>query len=207
MSFLKRSPQGLKQSRRALNKLRDGIGRLDRQRNSHGILPRLRLRLAAINRELESYETQVSKGGDKRVAAVWLRLQVSLLGDEIRIIQGEIKAEKGRSHLNSSSLSSICGPLQNLNTTCRRLMYGPDTVLMRVLNELIRKSGVTPYAVAAVHYDDPSYLYKLMKGERRNPSRESVSRIATALMECSERISEKDANRLMRAAGFPPLKR
>lgn len=205
MSFLKRSPQGLKQSRRALNKLANAIGRLDRQRNSHGILTRFRPRLAAVNRELKSYETQLSEGEDKRVAAVWLRLHVGLLGDEIRFIEGEIKAEKGLSHLNRSPLSPLCAPLQNLKTMCRQLMYGPDTVLMRVLNELIRKSGVTPYAIAAVHAEDPSYIYKLMKGERRNPRRESVRRIATALMECSDRISEKDANRLMRSAGYPPL--
>ena len=207
LSFFRSSPRGLKRSRRALGDLANAIRRLDRQRDTRGILPRVRYRLGAINRELNSYETKVSEGEGKRAAAGGLCLGVSLLAYEIKQFEREIRAERELRHLSKSPFAPLYGPLENLKTVCRQLMYGPETAFQRLLNKLIRKSDVTPYALAIFLNGDPGFIYKLMKGERRKPSRDSVTRIATALMECSDKLSEKDANRLLHSAGYLPLKR
>lgn len=206
LAFLKRSPKGLKQSRRAMAKLANAVRRLDRQRDTHGILHRLRPLLGDMHRELDAYETRVSEGEDPRTAASGFHSKLNLLATDIRQAERELWAARGLSHRSQSPLGPLYGPLDNLKTVSKQL-NGPETDFQRELNELIRKSGVTPYALAAFHNSDPSFIYKLMNGERRKPARDSFTRIATALMGCSAKISEKDVNRLLHSAGYPPLRR
>lgn len=205
LSFFNRSPSGLKASRRALNELAEGVRRLDRQRKSHGILSRLGPLLADMSRELHTYEKLVSRGEDHRTAAGGFRFSLGLLSTVLRDVERELIVESGLVHPRKSPLEQIYGRLESLRIVSRQL-NGPETKFQRVLNELVRKSGVTAYAIAGFHGWDSSYLYKMMRGERGKPGRELVEMIATALMAYSPRISEKDANRLMQSAGYPPLK-
>ena len=206
LAFLKRSPKGLKLSRRALVELAIAIRRHARQRNTLWILPPLEEILGRMKRELDAYETRVSEGGGMPTAARGFHFWLSELETEFKYADRDLKAEGGLTPSSRSPLEPLYEPLEKLRAASRQL-NGPETDFKRELNKQIKKSGVTPYAVAAYYDRDPGFIYKLMKGERRKPSRESVTRIATALMECSSKISEKDANRLMRTAGYPPLKR
>ena len=206
LKFLKRAPSGLKASRRALAELVDAVRLLDKQRNTHGILLWIGPILGMLNRELNEYENLVSRGENIRIAARGVPSLISMLATQIKHVEGDLIADSGLIRPRKLPLEPLNGPLEKLRTVSRRLR-GPETDFQRVLNELIRKSGVTPYAISRVHDEDPSYIYKLMKGERIKPSRETVTRIALALMECSHKISKKDADRLMRSAGYPPLKR
>ena len=205
-AFLKKSPRGLKRTRRALDELAKAVRRLNERRDTHGILPRLRPMLGDINRELKAYETMVSEGEGFRVATRGFRFHLSLLSTEIKHAEMELKIGSGLTHPRRSPVESLYGPLEKLRNVSRQL-DGLQTDFQHELNRLIRKSGVTLYALAALRNRDPSFIYKLMNGERRKPTRDSVTRIATSLMEFSSKISEKDANRLLHSAGYPPLKR
>lgn len=206
MAFFKRSPRGLRASHRALNELAHAIRRLDKQRDIRGVLTRLGPMLRDIKLELNSYESLVAKGEDLRTAAWGFRFRLGLLSTEIKDIERRLIVESGLIRPRRSPLEPLCGPLENLKTVGRQL-NGPETEFQRELNKQVQKSGMTPYAIAAFHHQNPSYIYKLMKGDRQKPSRETVTEIATALTECSGKISEKDADRLLRSAGYPPLKR
>lgn len=159
-----------------------------------------------INRELNEYENLVYRGENIRMAARGVPSLISMLATQIRHVEGDLIIDSGLIRPRKLPLEPLNGPLGKLRTVSRQL-DGPETDFQHVLNELIRKSGVTAYAIAAVHNEDPSYIYKLMKGERRKPSRETVTKMAIALMECSHKISKKHADRLLRSAGYPPLKR
>lgn len=205
LDFLKRAPVGLRQTHRALDSLANAIERIDRQRDTHGVLPLFRPMLGDMRRELDVYQNMVSQGEDFRISARVFHSRLSSLAAEIKSAEIELEAKRGLISPRKSPLESLYGPLDKLRTAGKKL-NGPETAFQRKLNELIRKSGVAPYSLAAVHHEDPSYIYKLMSGERRKPSRESARRLATALLECSDKISEEDANRLIRTAGFPSLK-
>jgi len=162
--------------------------------------------LGDMHRELDAYQTMVSHGEGLRVAADGFRSRLGLIVTEIRHTERDLRHQRGLIDPQRSLLESLYGPLDKLKTASK-LLNGPETAFQRVLNELIRKRGVTTYALATFHNGDPSYIYKLLSGERRKPSRDSVTRIAIALTGCSPKISEKDANHLLQSAGYPPLKR
>ena len=206
LALFRRSPKGLRATHRALDELAKAIRHLDKQRDTRRILTRLGPMLGDTKRELNAYESLVTKGEDLRTAAWGFRFRLGLLSTEIKKIERKLIVASGLIRPRRSPLELLCGPLENLKTVGRQL-NGPETEFQRELNELIRKSGITPYALAASYGQDPSYLYKLMKGERRKPSRESVTEIAKALMECSATITAKDADRLLLSAGYPPLTR
>ena len=206
LGFLKRSPAGLRQTHRALDNLANAVRRIDRQRDTHGVLLRFRPMLADMHQELDVYQTMVSQGEGFRIAAKGFYSRLTSFAAEIKIVEKELKAKRGLINPRKSPLEPLYGPLDKLRTAGKKL-NGSETAFQRELIRLIRKSGVTPYSLAAFHSADPSYIYKFMSGERRKPSLESARRIATALLECSDKISEKDANHLMHTAGFPSLKR
>ncbi len=162
--------------------------------------------LGDMHRELDVYQNMVSKGEGFRIAARGFHSRLSSLAAEIKSAEIELRAKMGLINPRKSPLEFLYGPLYKLMTAGKKL-NGPETAFQHELNRLIRKSGVARYSLPSFHHEDPSYIYKLMSGERRKPSRESARRIATALLECSHKISKKDADRLMRSAGYSPLKR
>jgi len=83
----------------------------------------------------------------------------------------------------------------------------PDTPFQKTLNKLMNKCKIPTYALAQVADVDPSYLQRLRNGERRRPGRDVVIRLATAMAEYSEVISDKDVRRLIESAGHTVPKR
>ena len=95
--------------------------------------------------------------------------------------------------------------LDELNIAILRL-YGPDTKFQRQLAKLRKRSRLSSYGLATLADVDTSYLRRLITGEKRNPGRRVVARLGEALLGHSASVSTKDVDRLMRYAGYLPLK-
>ena len=79
--------------------------------------------------------------------------------------------------------------------------------LAKLLKKLRKKTKLTCYALARVANVDPTYLGRLERGERRHPSKEFLLRLGKALWDNSPKISRKDIDRLLKAAGHSPMRR
>ncbi len=77
----------------------------------------------------------------------------------------------------------------------------------RHLNKLRKRCRLTDYGLAFIADVDPTYLRKLLTGERKKPSRRLVWRIADAILEYTSAISEKDVDKLIEYAGHAPINR
>ena len=104
-----------------------------------------------------------------------------------------------------SPVDTLYKPLRKLERAVTRLQE-PKTKFQKHLKKLISKCGITPYRLSSMSGIDPTYVRRLMTGERRNPSRQVVADLAEALKEYSTIISDRDTNRLVKRAGYPPLR-
>ena len=74
-----------------------------------------------------------------------------------------------------------------------------------VLRRLRERSGKSRYRVAQYSGLDEGYLARLESGERHHPTRDTVVKIALALVENSAEVSIHDVQELLLAANFAPL--
>ncbi len=88
-------------------------------------------------------------------------------------------------------------------------LFGPTTPFQRELNKVMAKCEVTPSTWEVTL--DSSYVYRLLRGENRNPSRNAVLALAASIETHSSEndcgISPRDLNRLVKSAGFRPPRR
>ena len=73
------------------------------------------------------------------------------------------------------------------------------TALAEVLGELLRRDLRSPHAIAQATGIDPSYISRLLRGQRPAPSRELIQSIAQTLV-----AGQRDTWRLLVAAGYLP---
>jgi transcriptional regulator with XRE-family HTH domain len=86
-------------------------------------------------------------------------------------------------------------------------LYGND--FAKVFSEILGKSGVTPYQLAKYAYLDEAYLSRLRKGEKGNPSPETIVRICLGMAHCSNKLDLSDFEKLFNSVGrslFPNRK-
>ncbi len=76
----------------------------------------------------------------------------------------------------------------------------------KTLKKLRNKAKMTRYALARESGVDPTDLARLERGEKVRPGRLLVLRIGQALLDYSGKISLKDIDRLLKAAGHEPLR-
>ena len=74
-----------------------------------------------------------------------------------------------------------------------------------VLRELRARSRKSIYRLAQYCELTEAYLGRLKTGERQNPTRDTVVKIALALVEDSTEVTIHDVQELLVAAGFAPL--
>ena len=81
-----------------------------------------------------------------------------------------------------------------------------NTEFSGTLKKLRAQSGKSRYRLA--HYSglDEAYVGRLESGERQNPSRDTVMKLALALVAESTRVSIHDVNELLLAGGYAPLR-
>ncbi len=74
-----------------------------------------------------------------------------------------------------------------------------------VLRTLRERSGKSNYRMAEISGLDEGYLGRLESGERRRPARDTVVKIALALVQNSAEVTIHDVNELLLSAGYVPL--
>ena len=87
------------------------------------------------------------------------------------------------------------------------LLRDPQTKFQRHLRHLMGRCQLTAYALGGMSYTDPTYISRLLIGERQKPSRDAVIRLASAMADYSTVISNEDVDRLLEDAGHVPLRR
>ena len=75
------------------------------------------------------------------------------------------------------------------------------------LRKLLEKAGLRPYTLAQYADVDASYVARLKRGEKVNPSRDVVLKLGQALLDNCGDISLEDVDKLLKAAGHGPLRR
>jgi len=76
------------------------------------------------------------------------------------------------------------------------------SLMLRKLRERSQKSR---YKLAQFTGANEAYLHRLETGERQNPSREMVMKLALALVADSSSVTLVDVNELLLSAGYAPL--
>ena len=74
-----------------------------------------------------------------------------------------------------------------------------------VLRTLCERSGKSKYRMAEISGLDEGYLGKLEAGKRRRPARDTVVKIALALVQNSTEVTIHDVNELLLSAEYAPL--
>ena len=70
-----------------------------------------------------------------------------------------------------------------------------------VFNELLQKSGASCYKISKYAQIDEPYIYRLSKGEKKNPSPEIIIRIYFALTHLNNNITLDDLDELLKSIG------
>ncbi len=71
------------------------------------------------------------------------------------------------------------------------------------LQNQMKTCQLSAYALAGLTGLDPTFIKKLVAGER-NPSRKTVLLMAKEFRDYTSLISDSDVARLIKASGFPP---
>ena len=74
-----------------------------------------------------------------------------------------------------------------------------------ILRRLRERSKKSRYRLAQFTGANEAYLHRLESGERQNPSREMVMKLALALVADSSSVTLEDVNDLLLSAGYAPL--
>ena len=78
-------------------------------------------------------------------------------------------------------------------------LYGED--FSKIFSDLVEKGCITCYQISQYSGLDQGYLSRLKKGEMKNPSPETIVKIAVSLTHCNKQISIIDIKRLFNACG------
>ena len=81
----------------------------------------------------------------------------------------------------------------------------PDSEFVRELKKLRGRCNLTNYGLASETDHGPTHVRRIMSGEIKRPARYIVLRIGKKLMAYSAEITERDVDRLLRSAGYPPI--
>ena len=115
-----------------------------------------------------------------------------------------------RGTAREARVAALDRPLDKLRAAIWEL-YGPTTRFQRELAKLMSRCDVTAYSRVIGAWLSESYTTRLLRGERRNPSRGAVLALASAIEEHSSDnhcgIAARELNRLVKAAGYRPPRR
>ena len=163
--------------------------------------PDLLSALESMSRNLIQFEKEIGASADIVFRTSLLRMWSIELRREIGLVEQWRKSR--RFSWERSPLKRVFDALDSLDDSINGL-YGPQTEFQRRLRKLIEKSGLSIYRLAKSALVDETYVRRLVSGERRKPRERVVVNLALALTECSAKISSRDAERLIRAAGYEP---
>ena len=162
----------------------------------------LLLNMDFFNEELSKFEKRLTATGKPPSFDQNLMNWGKFIVDEMNSVAETLGDSSPRGSNPRKQIHSLQEKILALGSSLEKL-YGIKTPFQKELEKLVKKSGLTRYRLGSVAFGEPSHLYKLLKGEKRNPARRTVEALCKALMDCSTAIKKKDANGLMKAAGFP----
>ncbi len=157
--------------------------------------------LGSLSRNLTQFEKEIGASADIVFRTSLLRM----CSIDLRRGIGHVEQwrRSRRFSWERSPLKRVFDALDRLDDSINGL-YGPPTEFQRRLRKLIERSGLSVYRLARSALVDETYVRRLVSGERRKPRERVVVNLALALTECSAKISSRDAERLIRAAGYEP---
>ena len=82
--------------------------------------------------------------------------------------------------------------------------YRKPVKAIRLLIDKRKKAGITTNALADLASLDPKNYWRLEKGIARNPGRDTLIRLARALVGYTKMFTEDDVDKVLAAANFPP---
>jgi transcriptional regulator with XRE-family HTH domain len=71
----------------------------------------------------------------------------------------------------------------------------------RAFSQLLEKAGTSCYKISQYTNLDEGYLSRLKKGERENPSPETITKISLALTHYSDKVKLYDIQKLFKSVG------
>lgn len=80
------------------------------------------------------------------------------------------------------------------------------TEFSKTLKSLMEKCGKTRYRLAQCSEVDEAYISRLVKGDKRSPSRDIVLKLALGLMQGPSSVTIDDVDELLLSAGHAPLR-
>lgn len=154
--------------------------------------------------DLSRFEAKVDKPTtDIFDSTTMLRVSFNHLRAETKTLAQDVKERYPSLDPRKSLLRPLFERLDKLEDAILRL-YGPPTKLGRELKKLIEKSDISIYRLAKLSGVDETYVRRLVRGDKRNPSRGALGALALAMKEYSSRVSDSDIRRLLKAAGHKP---
>ncbi len=154
--------------------------------------------------DLSRFEAKVDKPTTDIVdSTMMFRVSFNHLKAETKTLAQDFKERYPSLDPRKSPFPPLFKRLDKLEDAILRL-YGPPTKFGRELKKLIEKSDISIYRLARLSGVDETYVRRLVRGDKKNPSRGALGALALAMREYSSRVSSSDIRRLLKAAGHKP---
>ncbi len=125
-----------------------------------------------------------------------LKVEVDRAAAQVVLPPGETRPERGPMKEVYESLGKLARAVGRLKDTPG--LFGEH------LKELMERCRLSPYGLAKMVEVDDTHLRRLLRGEKSNPRRDLVARLANELYQFSD-VSARDVERLFKLAGYGPL--
>ena len=136
-------------------------------------------------------------------STMMLRVSFNHLKAETKTLAQDVKERYPSLDPRRTPFPQLFKCLDKLEGAILRL-YGPTTRFGRELKKSVEKSEISLHRLAKVSGVDASYIRRLVRGDKKNPSRGVVGALALGMKEYSSRVSDRDIRRLLKAAGHKP---
>ena len=93
---------------------------------------------------------------------------------------------------------------QTIRKKSTKKKYRKSIKSIKLLIEMRKKAGITTNGLADLASLDPKNYWRLEKGIARNPGRDTLIRLARALVRYTKMFDESDVDKVLAAANFPP---
>ncbi len=163
--------------------------------------PDLRSALDTLSGKLRPFEQEIGARANIISRTDGLRFWSKAIRREVERVERWRKSR--RFSWEGSPLKRVFDAIESLEDSIDGL-YGPPTEFQRRLRKMIEKSDISLYGLAKSAMVDESYVRRLVSGERRRPGERVAVNLALTLAEYSAKISSRDAERLIRTAGYEP---
>lgn len=165
----------------------------------------LRYVVSDVAKVLNRMDSTLTKDGSISLKEVEkLNENLNELHQELDFVSGPLGMPRGQ--MRESTVRGLQKTLTLLDKASSKLRPSASK-FQKELERILIWCELTPYGLGRLAQVDESYMYKLIKGEKSNPSRSVVTRLAESLQsEFPSIITHKYRRRLLKAAGYRDTK-